>query len=137
MSLPSDFIPQEEILLRKIKYAIVGNLGSSVVDSAELRQMQDLMMDRMAYRLQVELLSNELGRIVFTFPATPWDHWKRDWLPRLGRLGRWYLRRHPIRESASVTSASATFPKAHVAYPKELGEIRFLLQTEPNYRLER
>lgn len=132
-----DAVTTEEIVLERMKVTAQAALGSSMVDSMELRRSDHLgyMMDQLVFQLRAEVLSRPLGRIVYSFPATPWDHWKQKWLPRLGSVGRWYLSRHPVRESAKAFSAAAIFPEANVAYPRELGHIKFTLQPElPHYQ---
>jgi hypothetical protein len=122
----------EEIVLERSRLVAQGSLGRSVIDSMQVRSSDvfEYMADRLTFQLRAEVLSRPLGRIVYSFPATPWDHWKQKWLPRLGVPGRWYLRRHPVRESAKAFSAAAIFPEANVVYPRELGAVKFALAPE-------
>lgn len=102
--------------------------SKEVLAQSDARMMMDNQMDRAIVELSVQVLSNPSGRIDYSFPATPWDHWKREWLPRLGPLGKWYLKRHPVRLSHDVKSAIALYPEATIAYPEGLGPVKFLIQ---------
>ena len=123
----------QEMVLHRFKYSATQMIGRAVLESTELKVSEILgfAADELAMRLEVELLGKSLGRIIYTFPATPWDHWKQVWLPRLGPWGRWYLRRHPAREGAKVYSDRAIFPQSEMAYPRELGAVKFALAPEP------
>lgn len=120
----------EALTLNRVKFAGRVSLGANVLDTMELSRMEERITGQLIYKLEAEVLSRPLGQIVYSFPATPWDHWKEKWLPRLGRVGRWYLRRHPVRESAKAFSAAALYPHANVRTPDNFGPVRFMLQPE-------
>lgn len=74
------------------------------------------------------IYGNTVGRIEYSFPATWWDHFKRDTLTRFA-LGRWYVRRHPVRLSWDVKSARTLFPQNQII-PKELGPMVFSVEDD-------
>lgn len=145
MSGPFDLPPvgeHSDLLLERLRHVASVHLSSAVVESLELRQIEEMLYDRLVMQLRAEILGHRLVqeeaeehlRLVVTAPATWWDSLKRDVLPRLGRAGRWYLRRHPVRITASVVRESmrvrfaewATFPEASIVYPKQLGRVHVM-----------
>lgn len=82
---------------------------------------------QLAFRLQKLIWANPLGRLEVSTPASPWEHFRAVYFPRT-RLGRWFLRRKPIREHTTVKSAYAAFPEAHIVYPDHLGKMVMVIR---------
>jgi hypothetical protein len=112
-----------ELVLEKMAVAAVQRLHPAVLHDAHI-DTEQLITGELAVRMRGFLLSNPAGRIVYSFPATPWDHWKRDHAPA------WFLRRFPVRWSHDVRSAAATYPEANVAVPPELGRVVFQVRED-------
>lgn len=76
--------------------------------------------NELTLKLEKLIYANPLGRLEVSYPATPWEHFRATYFSQFA-LGRWFLRRKPIRETTVVKSAFATFPEAHIVFPPEFG----------------
>lgn len=83
--------------------------------------------NQLAWRLEKLIYAYPLGRMVVEYPATPWQHFRDTYFPRFA-AGRWFLKRKPVRTTAVVKSAFASFPEAHIAWPPELGPVTIQLR---------
>lgn len=83
--------------------------------------------NELVFRLEKLIWANPLGRLEVSTPASPWEHFRAVYFPRT-RLGRWFLRRKPIREHTTVKSAYAAFPEAHIVYPDHLGKMVMVIR---------
>lgn len=86
--------------------------------------------NELVVRLEKFLLVNPLGKLVVEYPATPWEHFRAVHFPKLG-LGRWFLRRKPVRMHYEVRSAAASFPNAAMVFPTSLGQAVFVTREAP------
>jgi len=119
--------PPETITLEKQKVAsftmrhpqVSADMKYEESDSVSAFFMRGYVLER----LETFIYGNSIGRIEYSFPATWWDHFKRDTLNRFA-LGRWYVRRHPVRLAWDVKSARTMFPQNQIL-PKELGPLVF------------
>lgn len=116
----------ETIMLERLKVAGITNISNVLLDSAEVSvsETMTMAMDQTMIRLATRVLAHDQGKVTITFPATWWDHLKRDRISKIPLVGRWYVRRHPVRESAIPLRRWAKFPGAEIAYPRGLGPVR-------------
>lgn len=135
-----------ELVLERLHVAAGVNVSRSLMEEVELKTWMEPTLDRLAVQLRAQLLGHKLvdehHRVVYSFPATWWDHLKQRlsrWetnppLVTVHRVVRWWLRRHPVREDAKCVSFSfrewATFPEVSARYPRELGPVHVLQQAE-------
>ena len=75
------------------------------------------------------IYEHRLGRLEVEYPTTPWEHFRDAHFPKT-RLGRWFLKRKPVRKTAVVKSAFAAFPEAHMhmRFPEQLGPPTIILR---------
>lgn len=102
------------------------SLGMHFRDSLELSRYQDQFLDRMIYEMSAFVLAEKLvdktikkqARLRVYVPASWWQHFRQDVYPKLGRLGRWLLRRKPVRtkEIVKYETLVANF-KQYATYP--------------------
>lgn len=133
-------MPEEHTLvLERLRHVASTALSPALVATLETHTFEHTFRDQLIMQLRAEVLGHRLVneeasgalRVIVTYPASGWDAFKRDAAPRLGRLGRWWLRRHPVRLTARVVREAwgvtfrewATFPEASIVYPRELGAV--------------
>lgn len=127
--LAEDIVAQE-LVLDMIQHAELGTFSREAF-RAKTSDALGFELNQMVMRLSTFVLADQRGHGTVTFPATTWDMAKARALPKLGRIGRWYLRRHPVREHSVGLKSYLAFPKADIPYPAKLGPIRLL--TMPTY----
>lgn len=123
MEAESGTIPTgDELVLEKQIAAAITVVNREWLHDAKLERAEhvNFITGQLAFRLEKLIWANPLGRLEVSYPASPWEHFRSVYFPRT-RLGRWFLQRKPVRETTVIKSAYATFPEAHIAYPKELG----------------
>ena len=143
---PLHSIEAEQITFQKLRVGVEQRISEAMARDLELRSIVDHVTAHMVLQLRGYVLGHKVvgGTIEFpvhvTTPATWWDAWKRDVLPRLGRAGRWYLRRHPVRELAEARGRLeiegvewATFPETTLAFPKEMGHVHVMQQARYSF----
>jgi hypothetical protein len=137
-----------EFVKRKIASRV--HVARALLEEAEIRQVMDMATEQLVMELSTYALADHLQtlekRVVFTFPATPWDHLKdrlaawgfKHWRERIGPMltprallanwCTWYVTRHPIRESAKAMHVSfveeAIFPDARLRIPRDQHVLR-------------
>ncbi len=126
-------IDVSQIILDRFKFQTGTAISQEILENATIREMLDPIARRLLVQLEVELLGNRAGRIIYTFPATVWQMFKARHFPKLGRFGCWLLARHPVREEAKAFSARAMFPEATMVYPKEFGPVSFHVAPSDDY----
>jgi hypothetical protein len=123
MGSQSAAVPTRDEITLTLHHAIaMHSIKREWLDDVKLERSEALsfVADELVFRLEKMLWANPLGRIEVSHPASPWEHFRATYFPHL-RLGRWFLRRKPVRETTIVKSAYAIFPEAHIAYPDSLG----------------
>lgn len=98
------------------------NVRRELLHDAKLDQfaLTRLTANELTLRLEKLIYANPLGRLEVSYPASPWEHFRAMHFSRFA-LGRWFLRRKPVRETTVVKSAFALFPEAHIVLPEEFG----------------
>lgn len=122
-----------ELALSVQHLAHTTRFSAEVLSAMKLRRSDALgfVAEQSVYRMDAYIFSNPLGRIEVGYPATPYEHFRQKYFPRLGPLGRWLLRRRPIRQTWVVKSAAAVFPEAHIPLPQQLGQRNFITYDIP------
>lgn len=102
-----------------ISREVLDGMEVSVSDSVEFAT------DRMLLDLSGYIYANPAGRIVYSFPSSPWQFWKARHFPG------WLLRRVPVREQSKAFSAAALFPEARIpTRPDSFGPAVFHIEPE-------
>lgn len=127
-------VPRNELVLKRYEYAIQRHISAGLLrgTSMELSDVADLSARAAAVTLRKAIYGNPLGRIEYSFPASPWEHIRQAYFPK-SRLGRWFLKRRPVRMAYHVASAAAMFPEAHMNYPEHLGEVTLLMPEQVRF----
>lgn len=113
-----------ELVLERQIAAAVTTVNREWLHDAKLERSDHInfLTGQLAFRLEKLIWANPLGRLEVSYPASPWESFRAAYFPK-SRLGRWFLRRKPIRETTVVKSAYAAFPEAHITYPDTLGKM--------------
>lgn len=119
----------EEVRFQRHVAAAVTLINRDLLHDANLERSDIVQMtaNQLAMRLEKLIYAHPLGRLVVEYPATPWEHF-RDTYFHKSLVGRWFLKRRPVRKTAVVKSAFATFPEAHIAWPDSLGPVTITLR---------
>lgn len=97
----------------------------------EVSEVAMFTANQLVARLEKMLYVNPLGRLEVEYPATPWEHFRAEHFPKT-RLGRWLLRRKPVRMHCEVRSCAVAFPETTAAiYPTSLGKPVFVTRETP------
>lgn len=123
MEAQSAVIPTGDEITLTLHHAVaMHSIKREWLDDVKLEHSEALsfVADELVFKLEKMIWANPLGRIEASYPASAWEHFRATYFPRY-RLGRWFLRRKPVRETTVVKSAHAMFPEAHIAYPDSLG----------------
>lgn len=125
MEVPIETFMLEKLLVSKQLMVDMPTLRSSL----ELSSYIDCALQRMVYSLEAYVLAEEIDNrtkevsFQVSIPKSWWQHFKRDVTPR------WFVNLFPVRftvikKTKSVTFRKlATFPKANIALPEELGSV--------------
>lgn len=132
----SDATPlPERIVFERQVAAVLAHVNKEFLRNTKLDSSDAarLAADELVLRLEAHIWANPLGRMYVSYPASPWEHFRATYFHR-NRLGRWLIRRKPIRFHWEVRSALASFPEAHMALPPKLGRRVMILRDDvPNY----
>lgn len=110
-------LPEEVVFERQVACVIETVSKAFLYDTKlERSDLVNFVAGQLTYRLEKLIYAHRLGRLEVEYPATPWEHFRDAHFPKT-RLGRWFLKRKPVRKTAVVKSAFAAFPEAHVAWP--------------------
>lgn len=127
-----DVAEPEELKFERHVATAVQAVNKELLYDAKLER-SDLAVasaNQLVLRLEKLIWANPLGRLSVEYPSTPWEHFRETYFPKL-RLGRWFLKRKPVRKTAVVRSAYAAFPKAHIAWPDPpLGKPTIILRDD-------
>jgi hypothetical protein len=112
----------EEVTFEKHVAVALTLVNKNLLQDAKLERSDLVRMtaNQLALRLEKLIYAYPLGRMVVEYPATPWEHFRETYFPKTA-VGRWFLKRKPVRKTAVVKSAFASFPEAHIAWPPTLG----------------
>jgi hypothetical protein len=133
----------EEILLEQLKFGVQRRIGYGAAQSLNLEMIKEVITDQMIFSLTAEMLAERIGgeqirkhervQHVFTPIDGPFQRWKDRhktswWL-------RWFVRWRPVCRlyEELITNVTlqvdvkdyATFPEHTVAYPPQLGPVKF------------
>jgi len=124
-------LPEEVVFERQVACAVQRINKAFLRDTKlECSELVNFVAGELVYRLEKLIYAHPLGRLVVEYPATPWEHFRDTHFPNT-RLGRWFLKRKPVRKTAVVKSAYAAFPEAHMAWPDPpLGKPTIILRDE-------
>src|SRR5512146_2543498 len=97
-------------------------INKNLLHDAKLERSDIATMaaNQLALRLEKLIYAHRLGRMVVEYPATPWEHFRETYFSKIA-VGRWFLKRKPVRKTAVVKSAFAAFPETHIVWPSALG----------------
>ena len=115
-TLPPGGGPEKVTLERQKVASFVQTHPQFMADMKITEGAVDFIHGIVVTRFESFIYGNSVGRIEYSFPATWWDHFKREVLLR-SAIGRWYVRRHPVRLSWSVKSARTMFPQNEIRPP--------------------
>lgn len=111
------------VALTTIKRPILNNTTLEVSD------LSRMATDELVLRLEKFLYSSSLGVFEVEYPAGPWEHFRAVYFER-SRLGRWFLRRKPVRMHYERKSAAVSFPESTRVFPADLGKPVILIRDE-------
>lgn len=119
----------EDVVFEKHVAVALTLVNKNLLQDAKLERSDLVRMtaNQLALRLEKLIYAHPLGRMVVEYPATPWEHFRETYFPKTA-LGRWFLKRKPVRKTAVVKSAFASFPEAHIAWPPSLGPVTIQLR---------
>jgi len=118
-----------EVVFEKHIAVSLTTINPELLHDAKLEQsaLTNFVAGQLVYRLEKLIYAHPLGRMVVEYPATPWEHFRETYFPKTA-VGRWFLKRKPVRKTAVVKSAFASFPEAHIAWPPSLGPVTIQLR---------
>lgn len=100
----------------------------------EVSDTINFMANQLAVRLEKLIYTSPLGLFEVEYPATPWEHFRAVHFPKTS-LGRWFLRRKPVRMHYERRSVAVSFPESqYEVYPTELGRPVYLIRGEAMHR---
>lgn len=86
--------------------------------------------NQLAIRLEKLLYTSPLGLFEVEYPASPWEHFRAVHFKR-NPLGRWLLRRKPVRMHYERRSVAVSFPESQFEiYPTNLGRPVYVVREE-------
>lgn len=95
----------------------------------EVSDMVRLASDELVLRLEKFIYTSPLGVFEVEYPAGPWEYFRAVYFKRFA-LGRWFLRRRPVRMHYERRSAAVSFPESTRAFPDDLGKPVILVRDE-------
>lgn len=120
-----------EFVLKRQIGAAIQNIDKAFLYDTKLESadLPNIIANQLVYRLEKLIYEHRLGRLEVEYPTTPWEHFRDAHFPKT-RLGRWFLKRKPVRKTAVVKSAFAAFPEAHMhmRFPEQLGPPTIILR---------
>lgn len=118
------------ILKREVAAALVAIKRPLLNDTKlEVSDVVRLASDELVLRLEKFLYSSALGVFEVEYPAGPWEHFRAVYFKR-SPLGRWFLRRRPVRMHYERKSAAVSFPESTRVFPDDLGKPVILIRDE-------
>lgn len=118
----------EKIVFDITRFATRRRVSRAVEQNTVVSAWRDQMLDQMVVELDTAVLTRTVVGddyvVAFDEPASWLQMWKRDRLPR-DPLGRWVLRRRPVRtrrrEVVVAFTRKHTYPEAPVPVPADWG----------------
>ncbi len=120
-----------ELILKRETAVAVTSVDRRFLDDAELEisDIAQFAAGQLVLRLSKLIYTNPLGLFEVEYPATPWEHFRAVYFKR-NRLGRWFLRRKPVRMHYERRSAAVSFPESTHVFPDTLGKPVILVRDE-------
>lgn len=97
--------------------------------SLEVSDAVKMATDALVLRLEKFLYASELGVFEVEYPAGPWEYFRAVYFER-STIGRWFLRRKPVRMHYERRSAAVSFPESTRVFPDDLGKPIYLIRDE-------
>lgn len=94
---------------------------------ARYRVDADLVGDRLVHSLTALFASEEQRPYVVETPAGWWDHFRLEVFPKFGRLGRWALKRWPLKVTRHEIGVRTVYPYLKTQLPLSLAGERVIL----------
>lgn len=125
--MPSD----EDLKLRcETAVALVSLKRPLLADAKlEVSEFVNMAADELTLKLEKLIYTSPLGILEVEYPAGPWEHFRAVYFKR-SRLGRWFLRRKPVRMHYERRSAAVAFPESTRVFPDDLGKPIILIRGE-------
>jgi hypothetical protein len=118
------------ILKREVAAALVALKRPLLNDTKlEVSDVIKLATDELVLRLEKFIYTSPLGVFEVEYPAGPWEHFRAVYFKRFA-LGRWFLRRKPVRMHYERRSAAVSFPESTQVFPDDLGKPVILVRDE-------
>jgi hypothetical protein len=118
------------ILKREVAAALVALKRPLLNDTKlEVSDVIKLATDELVLRLEKFIYTSPLGVFEVEYPAGPWEHFRAVYFKRFA-LGRWFLRRKPVRMHYERRSAAVSFPESTWVFPDDLGKPVILVRDE-------
>ena len=121
------------LTLEQLQVAARNVLSPSILQSARIDEISEIITGNLVHQLSVYLMADELAPVTKTFSyetfGSWWQHTKAVAFPTFSA----WMRRPPRMQRHQVTVNVrnwATFPQATIPYPKELGPVRMYQRTE-------
>lgn len=116
-----------KVLLSRLRQVAKMSLGDHAIDKMDLRVLRDDMTDSILFALRTEVMTERLSdrekTIIFEYPATWWEHLKKEMAPR------WFLKRYPVKFSKYTQKIRfeeiALYPMLPAIIPDQAGECYF------------
>lgn len=126
----------DKILTREVAATIcvVNRELFSAGTNVEVSTALSLAANQLAFKLEKLVYTSPVGLFEVEYPASPWEHFRAVHFKR-NALGRWFLRRKPVRMHYERRSVAVSFPEAQFEiYPTELGRPVYLVRDEHHHR---
>lgn len=114
---PEERIKSKRRVLQKMRVVAMQMAPAVYVDRhLDLDIVEDYLSWNLLYRLHSHVLAEDLGtreyEVCFSYPANPWQHFKRDWLPD------WFLRHfRRLRTIKNKTEVKKVIGHGYRGYP--------------------
>lgn len=98
----------------------------------EISDVAKLAANQLTLRLEKLIYTSPLGIFEVEYPAGPWEHFRAVYFERFA-LGRWFLRRKPVRMHYERRPAAVSFPESTRVFPDDLGKPVILVRDESHH----
>jgi hypothetical protein len=121
LSISAPYIPIEQVVLERLRYAVTGSLGAAAAADLRVSTYPEYLFDGLVYQLTVDVLAEKLVDEVldgyFPLPANGWQLFKEQHMPA------WFIKRYPVKTAWRTCRVEykkhATYPRANIVLPKD------------------
>lgn len=131
MSEPTTTPAGDGLTLKREVAAALTTIDKRILNDTKLERSEVIRFaaNQLVLRLEKLIYTSPLGLFEVEYPAGPWEHFRAVYFKRFA-LGRWFLRRRPVRMHYERRSAAVSFPESTRVFPEELGKPVILVRGE-------